>query len=58
MEILARCLAVVPEITRWRNGESVAGMVAADALDQAHNHPKLMSGFVACLESGCQGMVQ
>jgi len=33
--ILARCLGVGPELARWRAGENLGGMLAADGLDQA-----------------------
>ncbi len=33
--ILARCLGVAPELGRWRAGENLGGMLAADGLDQA-----------------------
>ena len=45
--ILARCLAVSPELARWRAGEEVAGMSAADALDQARGDLERLAGGAA-----------
>ncbi|MGG5260351.1 hypothetical protein [Phycicoccus avicenniae] len=42
---LARCLTVAPELDRWRAGEDLGGMLAADALDQACGElERLVSG--------------
>lgn len=48
--VLARCLAIGPDLDRWRSGEEVAGMLAADALDQARGDlERLSAGEAATL---------
>lgn len=48
--ILARCLGVGPELARWRAGEDLGGMLAADGLDQARGDlERLVAGGAASL---------
>ena len=42
--VLARCLAVGPELAKWRAGDEIAGMSAADGLDQARGDLERLAG--------------
>lgn len=48
--ILARCLAVGPDLARWRAGDDLRGMLAADGLDQARGDlERLVAGGATSL---------
>jgi hypothetical protein len=47
LAILARCLGVAPELDRWRAGEDVGGMLAADGLDQARGELERLAAGAA-----------
>jgi hypothetical protein len=50
MAILSRCLGVGPELARWRAGEDLGGMLAADGLDQARGDlERLVAGGATSL---------
>ncbi|WP_374455389.1 hypothetical protein [Nocardioides sp.] len=56
---LARCLAVGTELRNWRDGDDIAGMSAADALDQARGDlERLVSGEAAALLGLVQRVVK
>jgi hypothetical protein len=52
MTVLARCLSVGPELGQWKAGDDLAGMSAADALDQARGDLERLAegGATASLE--------